>query len=72
MCVIGGNNYCRNGDTVDRTQLKSLLRMFSALGIYSERFEKSFLEATQAFYTKESEHFLAETEVYHYLQVFFF
>eukprot|EP00026_Physarum_polycephalum_P002994 Phypoly_transcript_03003.p1 GENE.Phypoly_transcript_03003~~Phypoly_transcript_03003.p1 ORF type:complete len:794 (-),score=172.71 Phypoly_transcript_03003:221-2440(-) len=58
----------RNGDTVDRTQLKSLLRMFSALGIYVERFEKAFLDATQEFYAKESEHFLATSEVAEYLK----
>lgn len=42
--------------------------MFSALGIYTDRFEKSFLEATQAFYAKESEHYLAESEVAEYLR----
>lgn len=42
--------------------------MFSALGIYSDRFEKPFLDATQAFYTKESEQFLAENEIAEYLR----
>lgn len=58
----------RNGDSVDRTQLKSLLRMFSALGIYAERFEKYFLEATQAFYARESARYLSDTEVAEYLK----
>ena len=42
--------------------------MFSALGIYSERFEKAFLDATQDFYAKESEHHLATSEVAEYLK----
>jgi cullin-4 len=42
--------------------------MFSALGIYAERFEKSFIEATQEFYSKESEHYLTTSEVAEYLK----
>lgn len=42
--------------------------MFSALGIYAERFEKAFLDATQEFYAKESEHYLLTSEVAEYLK----
>ncbi|KAE8668747.1 Protein transport protein Sec61 subunit gamma-1 [Hibiscus syriacus] len=34
------------GEAVDRTLLNHLLKMFTALGIYSESFEKPFLECT--------------------------
>ena len=43
----------RKGETVNRSLLSNLLRMFSALGIYQESFQKPFLEATVAFYQDE-------------------
>lgn len=58
----------RHGETVDRALLKSLLRMFNSLGIYSERFEIRFLEATRTFYDKEAAHYMAETDVADYLK----
>lgn len=36
----------RQGDTVDRTLLKSLLRMLSDLQIYQEAFETKFVDGT--------------------------
>eukprot|EP01121_Diplochlamys_sp_Union-15-3_P008989 TRINITY_DN2420_c0_g1_i1.p1 TRINITY_DN2420_c0_g1~~TRINITY_DN2420_c0_g1_i1.p1 ORF type:complete len:501 (+),score=81.63 TRINITY_DN2420_c0_g1_i1:218-1504(+) len=44
----------RRGETVDRSLLKNLLRMFGSLGMYTEVFEKKFLEATETFYSQES------------------
>ncbi|KAE8721743.1 hypothetical protein F3Y22_tig00015251pilonHSYRG00004 [Hibiscus syriacus] len=43
----------RLGEAVDRTLLNHLLKIFTALGIYSESFEKPFLECTSEFYAAE-------------------
>ena len=43
----------RSGETIDRSLLKSLVKMLSALGIYNEVFEKPFLESSRAFYARE-------------------
>ena len=43
----------RSGETIDRSLLKSLVKMLSALGIYNEVFEKPFLDASRAFYARE-------------------
>lgn len=43
----------RTGETIDRSLLKSLVKMLSALGIYTDVFEKPFLEASRAFYARE-------------------
>lgn len=58
----------RNGDTVDRTLLKSLLRMLSDLQIYQEAFETSFLVATKNLYQAEGQKKMQELEVPDYLQ----
>ncbi|CAK9238319.1 unnamed protein product [Sphagnum troendelagicum] len=58
----------RMGETVDRTLLKHLLRMFSALGIYSESFERQFLECTADFYAAEGTRFMQQTDVPDYLK----
>ncbi|RYR17112.1 hypothetical protein Ahy_B03g061904 isoform A [Arachis hypogaea] len=44
----------RLGEAVDRTLLNHLLKMFTALGIYAESFEKPFLECTSEFYAAEA------------------
>ena len=59
---------CRMGETVDRTLLKHLLRMFSALGIYSESFERQFLDCTAEFYAAEGTRFMQQTDVPDYLK----
>lgn len=58
----------RNGDTVDRTLLKSLLRMLSDLQIYADAFENSFLIATKNLYQAEGQKKMQELEVPDYLQ----
>lgn len=58
----------RNGDTVDRTLLKSLLRMLSDLQIYQTAFEEKFLAATKHLYQAEGQKKMQELEVPEYLQ----
>ncbi|KAG8229663.1 hypothetical protein J437_LFUL008596 [Ladona fulva] len=57
----------RRGDTVDRTLLKSLLRMLSDLQIYREAFETKFLAATERLYAAEGQTMMQETDVPEYL-----
>ncbi|XWS19848.1 hypothetical protein CRYUN_Cryun31cG0051900 [Craigia yunnanensis] len=58
----------RLGEAVDRTLLNHLLKMFTALGIYSESFEKPFLECTSEFYAAEGMKFMQESDVPDYLK----
>lgn len=58
----------RSGETVDRALLKHLLRMFSALGIYGEAFEREFSKATTEFYAAEGARYMQQTEVPDYLR----
>ncbi|GBG65908.1 hypothetical protein CBR_g54200 [Chara braunii] len=58
----------RLGETVDRPLLKNLLRMFGALGIYTESFERPFLEETAEFYAAEGTRFMQQTDVPDYLK----
>jgi cullin-4 len=58
----------RNGETVDRSLIKSLLRMYGALGVYAEVFERPFLEATRTFYAREGEARMQEYDVAEYLR----
>ncbi|KAI1287352.1 Cullin-4B [Halotydeus destructor] len=57
----------RNGETVDRGLLKSLLRMLSDLQIYSQIFECKFLQATEELYGVEGQRLIEELEVPAYL-----
>ncbi|KAL6260573.1 hypothetical protein P5V15_008094 [Pogonomyrmex californicus] len=57
----------RQGDTVDRTLLKSLLRMLSDLQIYQEAFETKFLLATERLYAAEGLRLMNEHDVPEYL-----
>ncbi|XP_063244252.1 cullin-4A [Bacillus rossius redtenbacheri] len=57
----------RQGDAVDRTLLKSLLRMLSDLGIYTDAFEHRFLMATKMMYASESQRLMQELDVPEYL-----
>lgn len=58
----------RNGDAVDRTLLKSLLRMHSDLQIYQDAFEEKFLMATKQLYQAEGQKKMQELDVSEYLQ----
>lgn len=58
----------RNGETVDRTLLKSLLRMFSDLQIYKDAFEGKFLGATKTLYLAEGNRKMNELDVPEYLK----
>lgn len=58
----------RNGESVDRTLLKSLLRMLSDLQIYKEAFEQKFLLATKQLYQAEGQRKMQELEVPEYLK----
>lgn len=40
----------RQGDTVDRTLLKSLLRMLSDLQIYQEAFETKYVDKSESYF----------------------
>jgi len=53
---------------VDRTLLNHLLKMFTALGIYSESFEKPFLECTSEFYAAEGTKYMQQSDVTDYLK----
>ena len=57
----------RYGDMVDRSLLKSLLRMLADLQIYKEAFEKKFLEATEKLYAAEGQRLINERDVPEYL-----
>ena len=43
----------RRGETVNRPLVKTLVRMFLALGIYSDRLQPQILDATRGFYQDE-------------------
>ena len=58
----------RNGEAVDRTLLKSLLRMFSDLQIYKDAFESKFLVATKQLYQSEGQRRMQELDVPEYLK----
>ena len=58
----------RLGEAVDRALLNHLLKMFTALGIYSERFEKSFLDSTSDFYAAEGMQYMQQSDVPDYLK----
>lgn len=58
----------RQGSTVDRGLLKSLVRMLCDLQIYSSAFEEKFLDATNQLYKAESQRKMQELEVPEYLQ----
>lgn len=57
----------RDSETVDTSLLKNLLLMFSAISTYDDAFEKPFLAATDAYYRKESEHLISQSDIPSYL-----
>ncbi|KAF7120130.1 hypothetical protein RHSIM_Rhsim13G0114000 [Rhododendron simsii] len=58
----------RLGEAVDRALLNHLLKMFTALGIYSESFEKPFLDRTSEFYAAEGVKYMQQSDVSDYLK----
>lgn len=58
----------RSGETVDRSLLKNLIRMFTALGTYASAFERPFLVETAIFYEAEGARVLQQTDVPGYLR----
>ena len=53
----------RKGEAVDRSLLKSLVRMLVALGIYNDKFERDFIESTRIFYSSEGANLIRDLEV---------
>ncbi|OBT66295.1 hypothetical protein VE03_04276 [Pseudogymnoascus sp. 23342-1-I1] len=70
----------RNGETIEHSQIKSIVDSFVSLGldeadstkgtldVYRFNFEKPFLEATKEFYQKESKQFVAENSIVEYMK----
>ncbi|XP_078436854.1 cullin4 isoform X2 [Wolffia australiana] len=58
----------RSGETINRALLNHLLKMFTAIGIYAEKFEKPFLESTSEFYASEGVKYMQESDVPDYLK----
>ncbi|XP_072079699.1 cullin-4-like isoform X1 [Arachis hypogaea] len=58
----------RLGEAMDRTLLNYLLKMFTALGIYAESFEKPFLECTSEFYAAQGMKYMQQSDVLDYLK----
>ncbi|KAL1282926.1 hypothetical protein QQF64_001729 [Cirrhinus molitorella] len=57
----------RNGETVDRSLLRSLLGMLSDLQVYKESFEQRFLMETNRLYAAEGQKLMQERDVPEYL-----
>jgi len=57
----------RHGDAVDRSLLKSLLRMLSDLQIYQDAFETEFLQATDRLYASEGQRLMQDRDVPEYI-----
>ncbi|GAB2279869.1 hypothetical protein Dimus_014505 [Dionaea muscipula] len=58
----------RLGEAVDRTLVNHLLKMFTALGIYQENFEKPFLAFTEEFYAAEGMKYMQRSDIPDYLK----
>ncbi|KAF2154152.1 Cullin-domain-containing protein [Myriangium duriaei CBS 260.36] len=70
----------RNGETIEQGQIKRVVDSFVSLGIdeqdsskstldvYRQYFEKPYLEATEKFYSQESQQFLADNSVVEYMK----
>lgn len=70
----------RNGETIEQSQIKSVVDSFVSLGldesdstkttldVYKEFFEKPFLNATAEYYKQESSRFLADNSVVDYMK----
>jgi len=59
----------RKGDSVDRSLLKSLLKLFSSLQIFESHFQPRFLESTSLFYKEEAAHNVHTMEISDFLHL---
>uniref|UniRef100_A0A6Q2X2N9 Cullin family profile domain-containing protein n=1 Tax=Esox lucius TaxID=8010 RepID=A0A6Q2X2N9_ESOLU len=57
----------RNGETVDRSLLRSLLGMLSDLQVYKESFEERFLTDTNRLYAAEGQRLMQERDYLHHV-----
>uniref|UniRef100_A0A3Q3X5U1 Cullin-4A n=1 Tax=Mola mola TaxID=94237 RepID=A0A3Q3X5U1_MOLML len=57
----------RNGETIDRSLLRSLLGMLSDLQVYKDSFEERFLMETNRLYAAEGQRLMQERDVPEYL-----
>uniref|UniRef100_A0A8C2KEZ7 Cullin 4A n=1 Tax=Cyprinus carpio TaxID=7962 RepID=A0A8C2KEZ7_CYPCA len=57
----------RNGETVERSLLRSLLGMLSDLCVYKDSFEQRFLMETNRLYAAEGQRFMQDRDVPEYL-----
>ncbi|KXJ16258.1 Cullin-4A [Exaiptasia diaphana] len=57
----------RHGEAVDRSLLKSLLRMLADIQMYTDAFECRFLKETDILYAEEGKRLMQETDVPKYL-----
>uniref|UniRef100_A0A8C1PKZ9 Cullin 4A n=1 Tax=Cyprinus carpio TaxID=7962 RepID=A0A8C1PKZ9_CYPCA len=57
----------RNGETVERSLLRSLLGMLSDLQVYKDSFEQRFLMETNRLYAAEGQRFMQDRDVPEYL-----
>jgi cullin 1 len=70
----------RHGETIEHSQIKSIVDSFVSLGldeadttkstldVYRFNFERPFLESTRAFYQAESKQFVAENSIVEYMK----
>ncbi|KAI9663184.1 MAG: hypothetical protein M1821_008232 [Bathelium mastoideum] len=70
----------RNGETIEQSQIRSIVNSFVSLGldesdttkstleVYKEKFEVPFLQATKKYYQSESKQFLAVNSVVDYMK----
>uniref|UniRef100_A0A8C1N120 Cullin 4A n=1 Tax=Cyprinus carpio TaxID=7962 RepID=A0A8C1N120_CYPCA len=57
----------RNGETVDRSLLRSLLGMLSDLQVYKDSFEQRFLTETNRLYAAEGQRLMQERDYLHHV-----
>jgi len=58
----------RNGENIPQDLVKEMIRMFLALEIYGESFEKAFLDASNEYYKNEGNVLLQQYDIYTYLK----
>ncbi|GJQ15438.1 hypothetical protein GpartN1_g7229.t1 [Galdieria partita] len=58
----------RNGESIPQDLVKDMVRMFTALEIYGESFEKAFLDASSEYYYSEGNVLLQQYDIYTYLK----
>eukprot|EP00871_Galdieria_phlegrea_P005046 jgi/Galph1/5542/GphlegSOOS_G4136.1 len=68
QCIICLITAERNGESVPQDLLRDIVRMFCALEIYTESFEKPFLTASSDYYEAEGNTLLQQYDVYTYLK----